>query len=409
MFNSKVEIDNGSTGSSHLPILLLCLMILIYREPDGFFNPQFWAEDGSLFFKQNLTLSISAIWQPYVGYLLIIPRLVAYFSGFFPVSWVPALYNLGFIILTLFVINYLLSSRIHLPFKPFLAITIVFLPYNGEILMSLTNVQWILAIVLILFIIQDKPNTTRQLLLDTATIIAIGLTGPFIVLFLPLFLFRIIYICRSYYSLHLLSVAFLLSLIQGYFIWQASKPVSSGELAHSLEALEQVLAMRFSGTLFFGDYISLALNSHLLAGMTIILFAGLLTFAILETRQKRLPIFVFLLGGCIITLACFYKFRYNLHVLVPFNNGYRYFYIPHLLIVWSLIVCFDSKGISKFISALLLLMVSVSLSSFSHFQVAPLTDYHWEKYSKQIEREKDIKIPINPDGWFLKIKNSPQK
>jgi len=50
MFNNQVDVNNGTTGTSHLSVLLLCLMILIYREPDGFFNPQFWAEDGLLFF-----------------------------------------------------------------------------------------------------------------------------------------------------------------------------------------------------------------------------------------------------------------------------------------------------------------------------------------------------------------------
>jgi hypothetical protein len=63
-------------------VLLLCLIILFYREPDGFLNPQFWAEDGVIFFTQNLTFGLSAFWKPYAGYLHLTPRIIAYLCGF---------------------------------------------------------------------------------------------------------------------------------------------------------------------------------------------------------------------------------------------------------------------------------------------------------------------------------------
>jgi hypothetical protein len=379
-------------------------MVLFYREPDGFLNPQFWAEDGVIFFIQDLTFGFAAIWKPYAGYLHFIPRIITYLSGFFPLSWLPVLYNFSFVTIILFVISYLFSPRIYLPFKPLLAISIVLIPYNGEIMMSITNLQWFLAIFLILFVIQEKPQTNYQLLLDTVFIITIGLTGPFIILFWPLFIVRILYFCRSYYSGYILLLTLLLVLIQSYFIWSGGKLMSSSNASYNLQALEQVLALRFSGVLLFGKEISLALNIHLLAGLTVILTLGLFLLANSEPLPQRIPILVFLLSGIITIIACFYKFRHNLGILIPFDNGARYFYLFHLLTVWSIIIYLhSSKKIIRLLASALLLMVL--LAKLTHFQVTPLINYHWKQYINQIESGKNIKIPINPSGWFLSIPN----
>jgi len=425
---NQLKIYNVATEPTRLSVLFLCFLILLYREPDGFFNPQFWAEDGAIFFQQNLILGLPALLEPYAGYLHVIPRLISYFSGFFPVSFAPALYNFSALVLTLFVINYLFSPRIQLPFKPLLAIAIVLVPTDGEILMNITNIQWFLLLILILFIIQDKPNTRNQLLLDTIIITLIGLSGPFIVLFLPLFIFRFIYICRSYYSVYLLSIALLLALIQGYFLWQTTVelPAFSEDYdKYGLEILVPILAIRLSGCLFFGDYLSLAISNFSalktlsgnlyfgdyvslafnfpgligLTGLAIIVPAGLLTLAV--SKPRKLPVVVFLASGIVIIAATFYKFRNNLPALAPCYGGPRYFYTMHLSIIWSLIICLDSDKIIKSVSALLLLMAL--LSAFTHFQVPPLRDFHWEKYTQQIERGEAVKIPINPDGWFVSI------
>jgi hypothetical protein len=426
---NQLKVYNVATEHTRLSVLFLCFLILLCREPDGFFNPQFWAEDGVIFFQQNLILGLPALLEPYVGYLHLIPRLISYFSGFFSVTYAPALYNFSALVITLLVINYLFSPRIQLPFKPLLAIAVVLVPSDGEILMTITNIQWFLLLILILFIIQDKPNTRNQLLLDTLIITLIGLTGPFILLFIPLFIFRLIYICRSYYSVYLLSIALLLALIQGYFIWQTTVelPAFSEDYEnYGLEILVPILAIRLSGCLFFGDelslaisnfsalkalsgnlsfgdYVSLAFNFPGLIGLTglaIIVPAGLLILAVSKHRRK-LPVVVFLIGGIIIIVAAFYKFRNNLPMMLPFHNGSRYFYILHIFIIWSLIIYLDSDKIIKYMSALLLLMAL--LSAFTHFKVPPLRDFHWEKYSQQIERGEAVRVPINPDGWFVSI------
>lgn len=113
---------------------------------------------------------------------------------------------------------------------------------------------------------------------------------------------------------------------------------------------------------------------------------------------------MFLFSGIITILACFYKFRHNLAILIPVDNGARYFYLFHLLTVWSIIIYFhSSKKTIRLLASVLLLMVL--LIKLTHFQFPPLIDYHWKQYSNQIESGENIKIPINPSGWFLSVPN----
>ncbi|TGO02555.1 hypothetical protein PN36_23055 [Candidatus Thiomargarita nelsonii] len=360
---NQLKVYNVATEHTRLSVLFLCFIILLSREPDGFFNPQFWAEDGIIFFQQNLILGFPALFEPYVGYLHLIPRLISYFSGFFPVTYAPALYNFSALVITLLVINYLFSSRIQLPFKPLLAIAVVLVPPDGDILMNITNIQWFLLLILILFIIQDKPNTRNQLLLDTLMITLIGLTGPFIILFLPLFIFRFIYICRSDYSVYLLSIALLLALIQGYFLWQTTielPPISEAYNNYGLEVLVPILAIRLSGCLFFGDYLSSAISN----------------LSALKTLSGNLSF------GDYVSLAFNFQGLIGLTAL-------------SIILPAGLLILAVSKPRKLPLMAL--------LSAFTHFQVPPLRDFHWKKYSQQIEQGEAVKVPINPDGWFVSI------
>jgi hypothetical protein len=65
--------------SLRLPLTIaLCLAIILYRKWDSFVNPQFWAEDGAIFFQGAHELGWSSILRPYAGYHHFLQRLLAY-------------------------------------------------------------------------------------------------------------------------------------------------------------------------------------------------------------------------------------------------------------------------------------------------------------------------------------------
>ena len=67
------------------PALLAAMaLVLFYRKPGVYGHPQFWAEDVIVFFRENPELGVRAIFRPCCGYLLVIPRVVAWLEGQLP-------------------------------------------------------------------------------------------------------------------------------------------------------------------------------------------------------------------------------------------------------------------------------------------------------------------------------------
>src|SRR5260370_35293416 len=85
-----------SAGKTHLQFWTLSALIfilLILRRPDCVTNPQFWAEDGNLFFRWQLLYGLKAcLFLPYNGYLCVMQRLIAASASWFPVYYVPLVY-----------------------------------------------------------------------------------------------------------------------------------------------------------------------------------------------------------------------------------------------------------------------------------------------------------------------------
>src|SRR5712692_9123288 len=78
-----------------LPVTSLSVFcLLILRRPDAILNPQFWAEDGVVFFHDQLDIGfVQALFNAYAGYLHVIPRSIAGFASVFPVAAHPLIYN----------------------------------------------------------------------------------------------------------------------------------------------------------------------------------------------------------------------------------------------------------------------------------------------------------------------------
>ena len=90
-----------------------CAVLLALRKPWALHTPQLWAEDGSIFLVQNEQMGLRAWWEPYNGYLHLLPRLIAWTaSRVADVAWWPALYNGAAFLLHLGVLVRLASPRV---------------------------------------------------------------------------------------------------------------------------------------------------------------------------------------------------------------------------------------------------------------------------------------------------------
>ena len=68
---------------------VVCGLVLYARMPDAFSHPQFWAEDGTIFFLDAHSGGWRALLDPYSGYLHLIPRAVAWLAELLPYELIP--------------------------------------------------------------------------------------------------------------------------------------------------------------------------------------------------------------------------------------------------------------------------------------------------------------------------------
>ena len=251
---------------------------------------------------------------------------------------------------------------------------------------------------LIIVLLKENPaskygNILLQYTIDLTIIVICGLTGPFIVFLLLFFIWKTIK-KRNIYNYFILTTVIAISLIQLSYI--ISTPSDSQPIVLNWEIYSQIIGHKLIGNLFLGHKIPYQLNAGILSFLYFSAIIAILYYAF--RQQNRLILFAIGISQIII-LATLYKFQNALVVLISPNLGQRYFYIPYIMIVWSLISLFKNRTICKI--ALLTIVLISSLTSNFHSQ--SMVDYDWNSYSKLIGK-KDIVIPINPPGWTLEIK-----
>ncbi|MFZ9745230.1 MAG: hypothetical protein ACO3G4_01200, partial [Opitutaceae bacterium] len=157
------QSEPGPNGGRFWLLLLGLAALLALRKPDALLNPQLWAEDGSVFLVEQERLGAGAILQPYMGYLHLLPRLTAWSAaqGLDP-AWWPAWYNGIAFLVWCGVLARTLSPRLPLPHRPWLALAIIVGPQTGEILGTITNAQWVTALLLVQQILLRRPQTAAQ-------------------------------------------------------------------------------------------------------------------------------------------------------------------------------------------------------------------------------------------------------
>ena len=389
---------------------LAFLLIFVLRIPDVVLNPQFWSEDGSVFFRQSLCNGPAAIGQVYDGYFHLVPRLVALAAQAFRPTYSPALYCAAALILTGLVLYLVQSPRLVLSLTP---LAIVLCPTGQETYGNLTNVQWYLSLAVLALVLMRPSQSKVTTILEAALIAIAGFTGPFVLLLLPLFGVGLLFSWRDQpvrsRMLILTVVASVTSCVQLYTLLNSAvdtgmrnlPPTVTGDIpldmgaaicTHTLGSLLSWISPR----LFMGLWQALTPVGWLgFLEIGVFLFVVLSTLRSPQLRFERLALLYF---GSIVLLTTFYKFKDYLPGLVPGSNGARYFLIPTVTATWLLIsaVSEPKVGILAKVSLALLLV-----STVVGFRRDPLTDFDWPSWAHRVERGDKPRIPTNPPGWFV--------
>src|SRR5258708_9928946 len=275
----------------YLFVLPAITLLLFLRRPDAFLNPQFWAEDG-LVYVDALISGVGNLETPYNGYLHLAPRLTALGSTLLDPIFAPTFYIQATTLLTLLVIGRIFSPRFNLPFKPLLAFVVVLLPDAREILLTVTNIQWILAIGLIILLLSNDAARPVQWSYDLGLTFLGGLSGPFSILLAPLFIVRAL-TKRSQASWVLAAAICTTALIQLWFVFYSVEQMPDKITAFRWSLIPAILGLRL-GTLLFAGGISV---SNIL-WVSAIGFVGIviLVIAALWNGERKIHRFIILVS-----------------------------------------------------------------------------------------------------------------
>lgn len=374
-------------------------VLLVARKPWALTTPQLWAEDGSVFLSQNSQLGARAIVTPFQGYLHLLPRVIAWTaSRLVDVAAWPLFYNAAALLVTLGLFARFASPRLALPGKPWLVLTFVLAAHTGEVLLNITNLQWLTAFFLIQQLLIARPTTTTQRAGDLALTGIAGLTGPFSALLLPLFAWRWSR-DRHRDNLVLLFVAGACAAVQAGFIVNAGNSI--GESAAPLRPLMlvAVLGSRLIVWPLLGPRVAEALALPLLATLGLALFAAIAAWSLRPDPRRGLRAQI-LVALVLLAAAGAWRVRPDTWETANLANGDRYFFIPRVLLAWLIVWELDARSRVVAWLARSACLAAALLELPQHRLPAP-PDYHWAEQCDPIRRGVPEKISTLPEGWIL--------
>jgi len=380
---------------------------LFLRKPDALLHPQLWAEDGSIFLIQNEWPGLSAWWQPYMGYLHLLMRLIAWVAGFADPAWIPALYNYATFIIWVAVLARCWSPRLELPAKAWLPLAFLFTPHTGEVLLVMTNLQWITAFVLLQQTFMRPPATWWGRAFELLLIGLVSLTGPHVIVFWPLLAWAA-WRRRGIYPALVLAVATLAAGIQSWHIVHTVPVVqyaapTFGSIGHGFAVVSQ----RLWWVEVAGAAGALALPDWLLIGSGV----GLIAIGIALCRRPPIDRVVwFAVSTALIAAlaAGIYRGRPDTWSISDLGLGDRYFFIPRVLLGWLLI--WLAIGTRRWLRRGALAVIAVTMGiQLANYRLPAATDYHWAQNCGAIRRGVRADIPTLPDGWTLEYPGRPPR
>ena len=404
--------DSRRDGWLHAPrslvwLVLVSAVLLALRKPWALHTPQFWAEDGSIFLQQDHDLGLRAWWQPYNGYLHLLPRLIAWIASHTAdVARWPAIYNgLAFAIhVALFA--RLASRRVELPGKAWLMLAFVLTVGTGEVLINVTNLQWVTAFFLGLQLFTAPAKNGAQLAGDLALLGVVGLNGPFAIVLLPVFAWRA-WRDRQIDAWLALGVVGVCAAVQAVFLARAGLSLEGNIEPFRPPMFFSILGSRLVTWPIFGPAAVRAWPQAVHAALALAVIGTVLgrTLRADSRRPARLMIAAIF---CLITLASLYRARADTWTQDDMVNGDRYFYIPRVLLTW--LVIWECAAKSRALAWIARGLCVLGLATHApHFILPAPPDYHWAEHCDPIRRGVPANIKTLPEGWWIEYPGRPKK
>ena len=390
-------------------IIIVAFILAVSRRPDVVFHPQFWAEDGEIWYANAYNHGIvSTLFQTYAGYFALIHRLVADLSLALPLRLAPLFFNsvgIAIFLLPVMIIN---SSRFRKVIPNVYAAMLTSLIYIGmlnisEIYGNLANIQWPLALsaFLVLFL-QASPRRIWQVC-DVLILLAAGVSGPAVIFLIPIALY-LWWKSKSFQSKLNLVVLVGTTLLQtlGLLVFSHYERIGQQHYNHFIDLLKIISGQIFVGSVAGEKYINNFYNNNF--AMTLILVVGL---ALIAYAVIKGPVWLKALN--FFAVCMFFAALVSLHPTKGLNpwdsltyptSGQRYWFVPISAWLGTLLwlALASRRKLIMGVSALILLFLVVF--GWPHaWRIPPLFNFHFHAYADQFNAAPPgtkVSIPVNP-------------
>lgn len=401
----------------HVSVTFCCLVLLLSRRPDAFLNPQFYAEDGRVWYADAYNYGVLySLITPEAGYYQTISRIVAIISLLVPLVFAPAIFNFAAIAIKAIVVNFLVSSRMSELVPSFgyrLAIAFVYiaLPHSSETHGNLTNVQWHLALLAFLVIVAPPKGTIGKVF-DVVVVAVSAVSGPFCLLLLPVAAIRLVK-RRERWNATLLVILAIGSAIQLSALLTTERP-SRQPLGASFALGQGIVAGHWFVSAILGErwHGWLIRNSAWNVGAAIVVnligFAAIVWAWISSKLELRLLLVFALLivVGALISPASSSEVPQWTAMWMA-GNGSRYWLVPifSFFVVLLFLSSRDAPGAWVRYAAAIVLVASL-IGIVSDWRYPRFKDLEFTKHAAAFQNApsgQEVTVPINPD-WEMRLR-----
>jgi hypothetical protein len=371
-------------------LVILGTLLLFARRTENLLYPQFWAEDGTLYFREffNEGGSLSLLFRRDDGYLNIFPRLVTAFSLLFPMRSAPLIFNLSAFLVQALPLLYLAGNRSStflpsFPLKAVVSLLYVCIPNSSETYVNVANSSWYLLIIALLVVVCAPPRSAVVRLAELLMLTLCALTGPVILFLLPILLYRLVFEFRGEEAKWGGITALLVGSGIAVQVWSIIGSTRLGESPRAFESFSHLLSATALNTIdktLLGNSV-VEHGAWLQAPATATAFLLLLWLAVMTVRSRCLPLIALLLFATATVTTSIVFPIHSMEYLLASSMGSRYFLFAALWVVLTLLLLSLRRGGSRYPArALLALTLIVGIpTDFLHY---PLPD---TGYRRQVE------------------------
>lgn len=415
-------------------LTVFIFITLVLRRSDGLTNPQFWAEDGAVYFRDNLQLGFfGAIGHLYAGSPYLLQRLVALLASPFGVVNAPLIYNLAaYTIAALGLAFFSLPHFRHIVrndyLRIFFGILCALLPESWEMVGILTNVHWYLAIWLALVSLMQLPRSVWGISLLAVCLVLTLFSCPQAIILAPVWGLRLGrgVLRRNVPEIVLASLMLAVTLICAILVVSGgSELVGNGSTLETAKpdkgsfnplaifnlTLGRIVTQAMRGGA--GLAASIIRQEFIFATLLFLFVVGLLTWMAL---YKNLPLVLFGLYIMLASMFILLAGRPEWNLLggklpgIPLLAGSRYFVLGIAMVYFIIIVSLDRLPEDKLIKTGLTVfgVLFMLWAVGGTFLISPLSEQNWRPQATELQQLLDqnkpfVKtIPINP-GWQITI------